>query len=256
MAYTFTAAQVPVPLGPTLAVQRSAATSSSVGGAGNFPAYTPGVLSPQTLNKELIDLDNATLYGGLGYGVASGLTMSAVGLTVTLAAGIAVAGGLCYNDDDYDFTAPDNEARVFVWMKQDQTVVVTTYSSDGLVPPSSHCALLGVLTTSGGSVTVIDYSGVCYLLGGLPVRNTADAGMPGGSPNSRPVFLTVCPSGTWVWDGSQFAMLSGPMPLMKSTLESGDAVYIPASYQALLFGSLTVPPGATLTVDGDLRVIA
>lgn len=252
MAYVFTAAEVPVPIGSSLAVQRSAANSSSVAGAGNFPAFTPTVTSPQVFNQLLIDLDNAPLAGGMGCGVYAGLTVSnPAGLTLRVASGIAVAGGLVYNAANFDVTAPDNEAYVFVWIKQDGTIVVETTTT----PPVSQCALVAVCTTLAGVVTVIDYSGVCYLKGGIAVRNTADTARPADAPGASPTFLTKCPSGTWLWDGAQYELLPGPFPLAKSTLQSGDAVYIPAGYQQLLFGTLTVPTGASVTVDGALQIL-
>ena len=43
---------------------------------------------------------------------------------------------------------------------------------------------------------------------------------------------------------------------LKNILVSGDSAVIDANYQVLLFKSLTVPVGATLTVNGELRVIS
>lgn len=42
---------------------------------------------------------------------------------------------------------------------------------------------------------------------------------------------------------------------VKNVLQSGDAAVIDAGYQILLFGSFTVPPGATFTNNGQLRII-
>lgn len=43
---------------------------------------------------------------------------------------------------------------------------------------------------------------------------------------------------------------------VKNALQSGDAGTISANYQALLFGSFSVPAGATFTCSGQLRVIS
>ena len=253
MSYNLLASQVPVPVATPSPTQVGSATASSNAGAGSLGSFSPTVTSPLPFNQIEVELANAIGYGGNGIGVVTGLAIStSASLTAPISAGIGVANGFQYLLASGSCVCPPSQSNVFIWMNAGSTFQATTTTT----PPTATSIFLGWCTTSGSAVTTVDFSGVCYVLGGMILRHTADLAMPTDSPNASPMFFTKCPAGLYFWDGAKYWQVPSSMCPSKYILGSKDQIVIPAGYQELLFGSLTVGTGATLTVAGNLRVIA
>jgi hypothetical protein len=255
MAITLNASQVPIPTGP-------------VGTYSLASAYSPTGTSPQSkkftgvsttlsswMNRVLTAADIGSVFA-CGFGIIYGLTCSAAGLLVTVTAGQANIYGVA----DYaggTISIPDNTANVFVWLKSDYVSGTGTNSltyTTSTTPPSTtgsagQCVLLARFSTSAGVATGPDTSGVVYLSkGGLPIRYTADTVMPSDTPSSGTMFLTSCPAGTFLWDGTRY------------TRQEPAGVYT-ASATATLTSAQTMvrsikasgAGGYTLTVSKELR---
>lgn len=209
MSYTLLSTDVPVPTGTTGYFDPASATDSTTP-APVLPAVSTGAFAgfATWLNKLLAQVGNASLGGGGGYGVISGLGLTAgAGLSLGIAAGAANIG-VPVVIASTTTTLPDNTARVWVWLKRDGTVQVVATS---LTPPATDCVLLGSAVTSAGSITSVDYSGVCYVRpGGLLLRNTADRGYPADAPTAGILFRTITLAGTVDFDGTAYKAL-GPM---------------------------------------------
>jgi hypothetical protein len=67
--------------------------------------------------------------------------------------------------------------------------------------PGANYLYIGNCTTSGGNVTVVDYSGVLYILGSTSSRTTSDVAAPGDSPGIIGL-LSVTLGGAYIWDGT------------------------------------------------------
>jgi hypothetical protein len=150
-------------------------------------------------------------------------------------------------------TLPDNSPRVFVWLKRDGTLDKT---NNVLTPPVRQPAtlLFSCKTDSPtGSITSVDYSGVCHCVGGVAIRDTGDAGKPTDAPAATTAFWTRTSGGAWFWDGTQYLMALDGLALNQDVIAVGESVVIPANYQSLLFNSLTVL--GTETVLGRQRII-
>lgn len=211
---------------------------------------TSGV--PTLLNQVLSQASIASAIGGNGVGLNYGdclLSVPGSGLSLPIAAGhgsslgpIEYAGGTV--------VVPNNTANTYVWLLRNQTITLTATTAS----PATGAIYLGQCATSGGNITSVDMSGVTYLIGGIAVRFTADQGMPGDSPSASTAFITDCPSGVWLWDGSRYSLLGGTIMPDKVSLVSGDRVFIPAGYSKEVIGPLSSPPGSVVVATGLLRV--
>ncbi len=212
MAITLLASAVPIPTGPV----------------GTYPVPTPGTPTknaPQTegaiyspiitlpINQLATRVDIGSVFA-CGFGIIYGLTPTNSSLVVTIAAGQANVYGIATWAGG-NITIPDATARVFIWLKSDYSSGAGTTSltyTTSTTPPSTtgsagQCVLLCSCVTSAGTVTggTFDYSGVVYLSkGGLPIRQTADVVQPSDTPGSGTMFLTSCPAGVFLWDGTRY----------------------------------------------------
>lgn len=147
--------------------------------------------------------DLASAYGGGGFAVARGLTLSiGSGLNITVAKGHAAIAGVVELNADTTLGIPDNTPNAWIWILQNGTVTYTTSTA-----PSAACCLLGCATTSGGIVVNVDTSGVLYLKGGTLWRQTADTSAPTDTPPSSITFTAVTLGGTYWWDGASYKQL-------------------------------------------------
>lgn len=125
------------------------------------------------------------------------LLSAGTGLHVDVAAGEVLIGGPVQIAAQ-SVVVPDDTATVWIWAKQDRTVIPVATST---TPPAGECCLLGSVTTASGFVTAVDASGVVYLMGGQLVRQTADAGAPADAPPSTVLLWTKTASGLHQWQG-------------------------------------------------------
>lgn len=209
MPYTLTAANCPAPqaLGTAVysddycvSITPGLPLQDSPYGYSGVTQSAVGTISSSQVNYSLAQLSQVAKYGAGGYGVASGYTYSsATGLTVTVAAGIAMIDGPVESKTSQTIVVDDN-ASVWVWLKQDGTLTKSTSTS---VPTGGKVALFRV-TTSGGSVTANDQSGVVSIVpGGGLWRQTADAGAPTDSPPASIRLYTLTAGGVYFWDGTR-----------------------------------------------------
>ena len=136
-----------------------------------------------------------------GCGIFEGLTLSASGLTVTVAVGKACIDGLVVlaSSDTRSISVPSSTSTVFIWLRQSKAMTYTTNTT----PPSGKAILLGMVTTDASTVTATDYSGVLYMRGGQIYRETGDDRAPGDSPGSSVRLWTKTTGGMYYWNGSQ-----------------------------------------------------
>lgn len=254
VTYLRTSSQVPTPLAPsTLAIGAGASGPFSTG-------MTVGV--SQTLNQQAAALKLLQQMGGGGYGVVSGLDLSSVsGLNVGLSAGIAYLDGPLELVGASPFgplqvllptplTLPDSSVS-FVWL----TAVGGLVSAITTATPPMAKLFLGTVTTSGGAITGIDYSGRVSLKGGWFSRQTADALVPTDAPPAP--LLTKTLFGNFLWDGLSHKALIDPTaqaitPFRVQTL-SADYTVLPTDPNILVLNpggsnrNITLPDPSTLT---------
>lgn len=149
-------------------------------------------------------VDNALL--ALGPGILTGLTLTNSGLTLTVAAGKAIIGGLVEVTANTNYTLPASQPTVFIWLKQDGTIAHTTSTT----APGYAAVLLGSCETNGsGVVGSFDESGVIKIVDGLSWRQTGDAGAPSDSPGSgRRIFTKNSGGAIYLWDGAAHVKIS------------------------------------------------
>lgn len=254
MPVTLLATQVPAPPVPSTTVwieDNAVATSppnipQSAGyGQGEFASSVPA-----RLNENAVRQDLQARYGGGAMGVCLGLVLSAgTGLQGLVSAGHANIDGLVEVRTQAQVVLSASSTNC-VWLRSDGAFEVRT----DLAAPSLPAVLVGIAFTDGSGVTAVDESGVVYLRAGVPERSTADIGKPSATASSAWRGWTKTLSGRWWWDGSAYQRVGGDVPFLKDVLASGESVRVPANHQVQFFDSLTVQAGATLTIDGKVRV--
>ena len=183
-------------------------------------AFTTGMTNPTsaTLNKDFQQYNLASRYGAGCYAVAYGLVLSiGTGLQVNVTAGHALMDGIVEKSSNFTVTVADNTARIWIWLKQDGTTTNQTTTSR----PAGNNVLLGSCVTSGGVVTSVDTSGVCYLQGPEVWRLTADTGAPSDLPNSALRLYTKTSAGVFFWDGTLWRSIGNTY--MVNSTNSGDS---------------------------------
>lgn len=206
MAITLLASACPAVQGPAGLKTLAAALASPPSLLSAAILNTTAITAKFAKNAQFLELLAA--YGPKGvFGVAYGLTISVVsGLTIEVAAGHAMMESLIELATDTQATAYDN-TNSYVWLKQDGTIEVINGST---TPPAIDAVYLGRVTASGGTVSgTIEYAGVVYNKGLLPIRETADADFPSDTPSSSLSFVTKTLNGTYLWDGSNHIRLGG-----------------------------------------------
>jgi hypothetical protein len=241
MSYTFTAVNCPAVQVPGTVIYK--------GNTGQSPPtsiqFSTGAFTnvPANLNSNSKGADMAQRYGSGGYGVGSGLALSAgTGLICAVAQGQAVCDGLVevYTAQNVVVSASSNN---WIWLKQDGTLVVTTTTAK----PTGNVVLLGCAITSGSAVTSVDYSGVVYWRGGQMWRETADVGKPLDTPDSTLRFWTKTAGGLYFWDGLAYRYLQS-MNVQSLTTTAAvlttDSIVVLADATAGAI-TLTLPPAAS-----------
>lgn len=226
MPYTLNATSCPAPqaLGSAFYSRDYCVSTNPALPLQNSPAGYSGVSqgelgtkSSSQVNYSLAQLSQVAKYGGGGYAKVSGYDYGgASGLTVTVNAGIAMVDGPVESKTSQTIVVDDN-ANVWVWLKQNGTLTKSTSTS---VPTGGKVALFRV-TTSAGSVTANDQSGVVSIVNGCLERQTADAGAPGDSPSSSLRLYTHTASGIYFWDGTRHVRV-GHTGRQSVTVTSGD----------------------------------
>lgn len=137
-------------------------------------------------------------------GVVTGLEISAgSGLTLNIAAGKALSNGLLELFTATTLAMSDNTVN-YIWFKEDQTFEKITA---GISPPTPSGVFIGTVTTSGGAITAVDDSGICYVRANSIYRKTADPYKPGDTPPSNWLGYTKTLGGLWFWNGSDYLRL-------------------------------------------------
>lgn len=242
MPVTFTAANCPAVQVPGTVIYK--------GNSGQAPPtsveFSTGSFTNVSANLNINSkgADMAQRYGSGGYGVGSGLTVSAgTGLTASVAQGQAVMDGVVevYAATTVVVSASSNN---WIWLKQDGTIVAQTTTAK----PSGNCCLLGCAITSGSIVTSVDTSGVVYWRGGVMYRETNDVGVPLDSPDSTLRFYTKTAGGLYFWNGTAYVYMPSNAVLSVTTSSAltadGGLVKVDASGAAV---TVTLPPAASFT---------
>lgn len=151
-------------------------------------------------NANCVRSDNLGRYGGGGRAVAAGLELTAgSGLTLNYSAGVILADGSVYKAGST--LAMTDASQNYVWISQGGTVAAVVGST---TPPAGTQVYLGRVTTAGGVITDIDYSGRVELKGGYLWRKTADAGVPGDTPPAGVKFWHQTAGALYFWDGTAY----------------------------------------------------
>lgn len=146
-------------------------------------------------NGAMVDV----LARAMGRGIVTGLGLSATGLALTVANGMAIIDGIVDVKSLATYTLPASVARCWLWLKQDGTVAHTTTTT----APAYNAVLLGSCETDGsGVVGSFDTSGVVYIISGVRWRETADAGAPGDTLSANERMYTKTAGGTYFWTGT------------------------------------------------------
>lgn len=176
--------------------------STNPGIAPNSTSYVVGdTLAVVTkFNQLALGLDIGQAYGGGGFGIfwGLGLTESASGLTINVAAGQANIKGVTDLVSGQAIVLPANLTSYLYLLN----TTAATYVASSLTPPSAYCVYLGAVTTNASGITGIDDSGVVYIRGNHLVRKTADTSIPTDSPPSNITIITIGPKLSWEWNGS------------------------------------------------------
>ncbi len=254
MPVTLLASQVPIPTGYSGFLTVASANNDSGGNQPVYDGYSAGSLGgivSTKLNKNAQRSGLEARYGGGAYAIGHGLGLAdGGGLTVDVAAGHAIIDGTVELATTGAVVLPDN-STCYVWLKRDGTL---TQVAGSLVAPENTAVFLGRVVTLSGSITGIDDAGRVELIGGFPVRETADVGEPGDTPGATTAFLAKTLAGLFLWDGSVYHRFIQGMAANKDSIASGETVYIPVDHQVLLFDSLN--NAGTLVVAGKMRVIS
>lgn len=260
MAISLLASQCPTPVVetgyPTLSSSENTTGTSAYNRVSR--AFAAGDLEtvPAKLNRNANALDQAYNYGGGCFAILTGIAISiGSGLNVAVSAGLAAIGGPV-EVTAQNIAVPDSHPgptdRVWLWLSQ---VGASSYTLS-TTPPATRCLCIGSCTTSGGAVTAVDTSGVMYLKGGMPWRETADKGAPTDAPSSTLTFFAQTLGGVYLWDDGAYRAAYEPMATNKTTISSSEAQSIDSTEQVLLYTNLTpLTIDGTLTIDGELILL-
>lgn len=201
------ASQCPAPVVPsTLILLADAYTlpSGNAPAASTFADSNTSTVRPK-LNRNATAQDMLGRYGGGGYGIGSGLTLSAPasGLNLDVAAGQAIIDGVVEVAAATTVAIPSSAGRAFIWLLQNGTLTYTLNTT----APQERCCYIGNCLVGGGNILSVDFSGVVYLRGGHLWRETADVGLPDDEPPEGWAGYTRTYDGVWFWDGDGYRFL-------------------------------------------------
>ncbi len=160
-------------------------------------------------------LADAISQSGAGViGIIHGLVISVPGsgLLLPISAGSALVNGWRGRNAATTVSVTDNTTN-YIWYKQDDTFesrVATT-------PPSTQGTMIGVAIASGGNITSVDFSGVCYIESGDVIRFTADLSDPKDSPPSTWLGYTQTLGGLYLWDGTAYRKIGDDLIVTAKT---------------------------------------
>lgn len=223
MAATLLATQVPAPqVASNFVILDDAENTTGADGAVVLRTYAQGQsIISTSLNRNAAAQELLGRYGGGARGVARGLALSIPGgggLSMPVSAGHAVNDGVVEIPANTTITPASgaSNVRCHIWLHQDGTLESVETS---LTPPTGQPVYLGscMVSTLGPSIASVDTSGVMYLSGGIPWRETADVGMPLDTPSSSIIFLHKTTTGWYLWTGTYYATL-GPLPASLKTV--------------------------------------
>jgi hypothetical protein len=255
--YTLLASQVPLPIVP-------AALLSIAGGAPNVASTVTslgsGVGSLSTpFNQNAVRIDALGRAGAGAYAIdwdsnpASAvlpgldLTVSS-GLTLAIAAGQAIIDSVVQKLAATTLVLTDNIARSYIWMNQAGVISAVLNS---LTPVAGAAVFLGSVVTSGGAITAIDGSGVCYNRCGVVTRQTADLGCPSDTPPAGLCFVNHCPGGAFMWTGAGYQNLTDSGRAALAYASDANKTLTAPEYSNHL---LDIGAGFTLTAQRNLVV--
>lgn len=234
MAITLTSANVPLPVAPSVAIDIANPAHNPLVSTTFATGVTAGFT--QSLNRDNKRQDLLALYGAGGYGIATGLELSAgTGLICNVAAGKALVGGVVELAASTVVVAASQTN--WIWLKRDGTLVAQASTTK----PSGECVCLGAAVTDGSGVTAIEAAGVVYVSSGQFWRQTADIFAPLDSPGSGLRILTKTLGGEFLWTGSAWMQIveAGSPQLRNVTL--GYAAFATASTTNTI-NVLSLPP--------------
>jgi hypothetical protein len=120
-------------------------------------------------------------------------------------------------------------------------------------PPLDPAVYLGQVITSGGAITAIDGSGVCYDVNGVIERIVGDVGVPGDTPPSAWRGWTRNSIGNlYWWNGSVYSGFSGSSTVRN--FEEQPSGLVNTSNQLYTLSNTPVTNSLLLTKNG-LRMI-
>lgn len=199
------AIDLPISPAPAAPVSPAAVLAGS-----STPVVAPAVAIGTTNWSPKVNTIAAMLDGlasALGEGIlgASGLELSASGLTLTVQSGFALIGGIVELAADTDYTLPASQALVAIWLKRDGTLAHTLTTT----APAYSAILLGTCVTGVSGVTGdFDTAGVVRITNGQAWRETGDAGAPADTLAARHRGLfTKTGGGIYVWTGAAHVQL-------------------------------------------------
>ncbi|RYG37868.1 hypothetical protein EON81_05450 [bacterium] len=144
--------------------------------------------------------------GGNGPGIASGFEIDTPGgMTVSVSAGTAMIDRIVQKAASTYVISADN-STVYLWLYPTAVVAHTTSLT---VPNDGDALFLATVTTSGGAVTGIDYSGRVEIRDGLRYRRVADVGRPADEPGSSVSIVTRTQRGEYLWRGEAHMAIVG-----------------------------------------------
>lgn len=162
------------------------------------------------LARNSVRLDALARANVNAYCVASGLTLgdADTGLTLTIAAGVAIIDGVVVLAEETELVLTD-ESSCYVWLQRGEGGQPTpTFLTDPEEAPDTPAAYLGMVPTTGGDREEPDYSGVLYLRGGTLYRRSGDSGAMTDTPPEL-ILIERTESGLWAWDGERRWSLRG-----------------------------------------------
>lgn len=198
--YSFLASQCPAIPVPTTALQNRTSEAPLV--LSKF-ALGDSIAILHKFNEDMVEAEIMGRYGAGAYAILTGLGLSiGTGLKVTVAAGQALIDAPRTIATATDVTVPNAIALGSIWMTQAGALS----ASNDLTSPGGNVAYLGLYTSSGGVVTVVDESGTLRFGqgGGTPMRQTADVGTPTDTPTAGVKFFNKCVGGLFYFDGLQY----------------------------------------------------
>jgi hypothetical protein len=253
--YNLTADLCPVPIVPGAPLTIGDETPTTYTALVADASGSGSLVSPMNQNAVRSDLIGRGGAGAYAVVWGSGADDTTPGLELTVDSGLdlLIGVGTAMLDGPVQVTAPltvsltDDTAPGYVYLSQAGAAVVV---NEDLTPPAGPHVYLGAVTTASGSITEIDGSGVLYLLGGVPIRQSADTGCPADTPPAALALLTQCPGGLYLWDGTQYRNCSASG---RAGIEyPSDANYTATAAESTCAFLDLLASGATLGAQRDL----